>query len=561
MKTLNYFLFAAVLVITAQSESLSQWSGDPNNPMAVCNEPFVQREPAMISDGSGGYFVFWTDLRNYGANEADLYGQRLDAAGNKLWSPEGKKLADSTFHSIPKAVFTEDGNVIVLYSTTNGGGKLWAKKITPAGNNVWANASAFFIAGWPQLSGDIYDAVSDGSGGVIISYQLTWGGGTTLIFAQRIASNGALKWSPSTNGLNLSVSGESRAPVITSDERGGAHIFWYNVPGPYNIWKTHIDSSGTFTPKVALYLTPNNYPQIRAISDGVGGAVLAWATNGSGANGSDIYVQRINLSGAVQWDAAGVAVCSVAGIQTDLNIAKTSDGNYIIVWSDGRRVNINNDVYCQKLNSYGNAFWTPNGVLISDYPTLYPEPNLIDDNEGGAFIFTYNTQTNFSVIRIKSDSTFAWSPNIKSLASSLYNPSYHRFVPAKNGDGAIVAWETSIGVGANGVGIYGTKINLNGTLSISQISAEIPETFLLKQNYPNPFNPVTNLGFGISDVGFVSLKVYDLQGREVSSLVNEQLQPGSYKVEFDGSNFTSGIYFYRLITDGFIETKKMILAK
>ena len=120
MKTLNYFLFAAVLVITAQSESLSQWSGDPNNPMAVCNEPFVQREPAMISDGSGGYFVFWTDLRNYGANEADLYGQRLDAAGNKLWSPEGKKLADSTFHSIPKAVFTEDGNVIVLYSIMSG---------------------------------------------------------------------------------------------------------------------------------------------------------------------------------------------------------------------------------------------------------------------------------------------------------------------------------------------------------------------------------------------------------------------------------------------------------
>src|SRR4030095_8897534 len=127
--------------------------------------------------------------------------------------------------------------------------------------------------------------------------------GTTFVFAQRVSSNGVVKWSPSTNGLNLSVDGESRGPVITSDERGGAHIFWYNVPGPYNIWKTHIDSSGNFSPKTALYLTPNNYPLIRAVSDGIGGAVIAWATNGGGTSQSDIYTQRINLSGAVQWNA------------------------------------------------------------------------------------------------------------------------------------------------------------------------------------------------------------------------------------------------------------------
>ena len=566
MKTLTFFFSILTFVLIILSEANSQWSGDPNNPMAVCNEPFEQREPAMISDGSGGYFIFWVDLRNYGANQADLYGQRINAAGNKLWTSVGKKIADSVLYSIPKAVYTSDGNIIVLYGTTTGG-KVWAKKIDTDGNTIWT--IPFYTSGWPQLGADIYNAVTDKSGGIIITYQVTWGGGTTLVFAQRVASNGVVKWSPATNGYNLSVSGESRAPVITSDERGGAHIFWYNVPGPYNIWKSHIDSSGNFPPKEALYLTSNNYPLIRAVSDGAGGAVISWATNGFGASQSDIFAQRINLAGDEQWIDTGNTICNQSGIQTSHNLVRTSDGNYIFVWSDGRRINVNNDVYCQKLNSAGNAQWSPNGVLVTNYSTYYPEPNLISDNSGGAYIFTYNNQTLFSVARINSDSTFAWSPNLKTLASNSFNPSYHRFVTAKSGNDAIVIWQTSLNVGVNGVGIYGSKVNANGTISIKQLSSEIPKSFELKQNYPNPFNPVTKLGFGISDLGFVSLKVYNILGNEIETLVNKNLSPGSYLVEWDASNFPSGVYFYKLVvsssnlleTENFTDVKRMMLVK
>ena len=102
----------------------------------------------------------------------------------------------------------------------------------------------------------------------------------------------------------------------------------------------------------------------------------------------------------------------------------------------------------------------------------------------------------------------------------------------------------------------------NGGVVFADFSGNsIPGKFYLSQNYPNPFNPVTNLEFGISDLGFVSLKVYDLLGKEVVTLVNEKLSPGNYKIEFDGSNLTSGVYFYRLVTDGFEETKRMILLK
>ncbi|MBK8553873.1 MAG: T9SS type A sorting domain-containing protein [Ignavibacteria bacterium] len=97
--------------------------------------------------------------------------------------------------------------------------------------------------------------------------------------------------------------------------------------------------------------------------------------------------------------------------------------------------------------------------------------------------------------------------------------------------------------------------------SVSTINSGIPENFSLSQNYPNPFNPTTNLEFGISDLGFVTLKVFDIQGKEVSTLVNEKMNPGTYKIEFDGKGLPSGVYFYKLETAGFADTKRMILLK
>ena len=98
-------------------------------------------------------------------------------------------------------------------------------------------------------------------------------------------------------------------------------------------------------------------------------------------------------------------------------------------------------------------------------------------------------------------------------------------------------------------------------IGINNISTEIPAKYSLSQNYPNPFNPSTNLEFGVSKLGFVSLKIYDLLGKEVVTLVNEKLNPGKYRVEFDGSSLTSGVYFYRITSGDFTETKRMLLVK
>ena len=96
----------------------------------------------------------------------------------------------------------------------------------------------------------------------------------------------------------------------------------------------------------------------------------------------------------------------------------------------------------------------------------------------------------------------------------------------------------------------------------------MPDKFSLYQNYPNPFNPTTKIKFALPKSSFTTIKIYNTLGSEVATLVNEQLQPGTYEVEFDGSKFASGVYYYKLIvrqagssTGDYTETKKMVLVK
>jgi len=92
-------------------------------------------------------------------------------------------------------------------------------------------------------------------------------------------------------------------------------------------------------------------------------------------------------------------------------------------------------------------------------------------------------------------------------------------------------------------------------------NVSVVESFDLHQNYPNPFNPKTLINYDLKKSGFVTLKIYDVLGNEVAILKNEKQNAGSYEVEFDATNFPSGVYFYKLTSDNISLTKKMLLTK
>jgi hypothetical protein len=108
------------------------------------------------------------------------------------------------------------------------------------------------------------------------------------------------------------------------------------------------------------------------------------------------------------------------------------------------------------------------------------------------------------------------------------------------------------------------QVDFGGTFSYSDIvniSYDVPAEFVLSQNYPNPFNPSTRISYFVPKESFISIKVYDFLGREVTTLVNETKSTGSYELSLDASSLPSGTYFYTLIADNYSTTKKMILLK
>jgi hypothetical protein len=125
---------------------------------------------------------------------------------------------------------------------------------------------------------------------------------------------------------------------------------------------------------------------------------------------------------------------------------------------------------------------------------------------------------------------------------------------------------TEAGYGSDG-GFYVTKDKCTATLKpFSKITGiketdPLPKQFFLYQNYPNPFNPTTVISYQLPAISFVTLKIYDVLGREVRMLVAERQNAGNHSVTFDAKNLPSGIYFYRIQAGSFIETKKMILLK
>ena len=181
-------------------------------------------------------------------------------------------------------------------------------------------------------------------------------------------------------------------------------------------------------------------------------------------------------------------------------------------------------------------------------------------NEG--VYWTYAGLNNYSVaaLTVNGADLYAKTDDAELFVSTNYGTTWTKF------DSGSVS-ENIISLAANQSNLYaGSSMgviyrSVSGITDVQQINHNLPELFSLYQNYPNPFNPATRIRYEIPKASFVSLKIYDLLGREVATLVNEEKQAGSYEVEFDGSNLSSGIYFYRMQAGSYINTKKFVLLK
>jgi hypothetical protein len=252
-------------------------------------------------------------------------------------------------------------------------------------------------------------------------------------------------------------------------------------------------------------------------------------------------------------------------------------GNVYICFSDLRNGPNNRDIFLTKSTNKGDNWSAPVKVNNNTNNTIQEMPWICVDPVTGYIWIVFYDGRNYSTLSLydvyvaRSTNGGASFQNVKvsdnnsKTLASAWNGDYIGITA--NNNKVRPVWTTSTGSSNNDIW---TAIIDSFTVGIQSISTEIPSSYSLKQNYPNPFNPVTNIKFDIIlDSRFrgndtprrVVLKVYDVMGREVQTLVNESFQPGKYETTFDGSMLNSGVYFYKLITDGFTDTKRMILIK
>ncbi len=302
---------------------------------------------------------------------------------------------------------------------------------------------------------------------------------------------------------------------------------------------------------------------------------------------ASINLIKYNSSGIQQWVEPTFPTSTDGSYYS--SIALDSNSNIFVVASVR---DSGSYIMTTKYNSSGLSEWFRIYGLGASY---IPDPVLIAVDKSGSVIFSQQYKGVFKY-NAAGVLQFMINSNVNSLCidknNNIYftkDSTYRSYVLYKYNSSGVIQWQIpythniAMFMGSGGVitdtacNIYVTggysyynppttshaalTVKYSQLVGIQNISSELPERFELFQNYPNPFNPATTIIVSIPKESEITLKIYDITGKEVSSLADGILKAGLYKFTFNATELPSGIYFYNLQTDGFTETKKMVLIK
>lgn len=311
------------------------------------------------------------------------------------------------------------------------------------------------------------ELISDGSYGVI----MVWKDGRLSaaapdIFAQRFNNMGEAVW-PEDGVAICTANNIQEYPRLAPDGAGGAIIAWTDnrwVSGR-DIFAQRIDASGTVqwdANGVWVGVETGWQFDPRVISDGAGGAIIAWQDRRtSGTTGTDIYVQRINSAGAAQWATNGVVVCSATGDQITHDIVSDGAGGAILTWEDQRTFS---DIYAQRIDASGNAMWTADGIVVA-LPSYVANPKIVSDTKHGAIIAWEDNRTYRDIYaqRIRADGTPLWTADGIAMCPSASGYQIEmRLAPDGEGGAIMVLMDNR--EGSEDHNIYAQKVDSSGTI-------------------------------------------------------------------------------------------------
>jgi hypothetical protein len=489
----------------------------------------------VIQTRDNGYAVAGY-TRNFGAGNSDVYVIKLSQEGLIEWTVTAGGSNNDIAHSM---VQTSDGGYLIgaeSRSFLNAGTNIYIIKLNSGGQVQWEKIISGFAAG--SYSNDfLYSVIETKDSTYMISASTinvdAEIGGVQLI---ELSQNGTVLWfriydrggrhliQTSDGGYALGGSAENSMSALKLDNNG--NVQWCTAVGgiPQDVARSIIQADD-------------------------GGYVLAGETKSYGSASGNMYVVKLDSAGTLQWTryVGGSSSGTVAR-----EVVQTFDGGYAVagyIKITGESFN----TYLVKLNADGEVQWSR---IVGTNSLNEFGMSMKQTSDSGYIIAGYRFWFNSTVYILKFDKDGNTCGNMTSHNSP-------------NGIGGMVFTPTVINYFANVVDISPpSTISSSGNYTLECLLVgtgnqynELPSSFELSQNYPNPFNPSTIISYSLPVNSDVTLKVFDILGKEVAVLFSGNQNAGKYNVEWNAERLASGIYFYELRAVDYIMVKRMLLVK
>jgi hypothetical protein len=464
-------------------------------------------------------------------------------APDTLWARTFGGPFNDLAHSVD---ITFEGDYIIVgetYSLDSGGYDIYLIKINSDGDTLWSKT----YGGINSEYGNSVVLTSD-SGYAVVGETRSFGAGSYDIYFLKTDTNGDTLWAKTYGGEDYE---KGQSIFQTSDNgyiiAGTTRSFGNGTDDVYLIKTDSIgDTIWTRTFGGTDFDWGNS---VQETSDG--GFIITGGTFSYGAGESDIYILKTDADGNLLWNGFYGDTLSDVGA----SVQQTIDGGYIIggvVYSGSNMM----DGKLIKLNDSGDSVWTRTyGGADQDHISCARQ---VPDR---GFILAGWTESfgsgNKDIYIIKTDSlgNINWSGIYGGPGDDLANS-----IRQTSDEGYIISGATT-SYGSGNHDVYVMKILSEPTNVFNNGITWTPDYFVLHSNYPNPFNASTNISFELSESAIVRLAVYDLLGRQLTTLANEYLESGRYNYNYIASDLSSGIYFYRLVVDNAVKTARMVLLK